>query len=75
MYRGIVAQQDAQIMSLTYAYDHCEAEWATCDQMKVNLRLQMNEQKAIIRKQSVMVKLMAGIAATSLGYVIYRELK
>jgi hypothetical protein len=75
LYRQIVKKQDDEIMSLSLAYDQCAADWQTCDDMRMNLRLQMQEQKAIIRKQSVMVKLMAGIAATSLGYVIYRELK
>lgn len=72
---GIVQKQDEEVYKLTLGLDQCISERKDVDNRNINMGLQIKGQQAIMSKQSTVIKIMAGIAASAITYTVYRELK
>jgi hypothetical protein len=73
--RTIILKQQEQITELSLAYDNCMDGFMAQRQITAKMTLQIREKDNIIRSQSTMIKVLTGIATTSIGYIVYRELR
>ena len=72
--RTIILNQEQQITELSLAYDNCMDGYQAQRQITAKMTLQLEQKDNIIRSQSTMIRILVGVATTSIGYVVYREL-